>query len=197
MNRILVRFFSAAGLSLAATAACAHTGHGTHGLLDGLEHPFGLDHLLAMVAVGVWSSVALKGARQWLGPITFVAALTGGAALGVSGVSLPGVESFIALSVVLFGAMLLLARQMPVSLGLTLVAASAALHGLAHGAEIPAGASFAAYAAGFMLTTICLHIGGLSTGRWVQRASTQVQAWTWRTAAALLSGAGLWLFSRV
>jgi urease accessory protein len=91
---------------------------------------------------------------------------------------------------------LLMARQMPVALGLGIVAASALAHGLAHGAEIPAGASFAAYALGFIATTASLHLGGLGMGRWVQRASVSTQQWAWRGAAAGLSGAGLWLLAR-
>jgi urease accessory protein len=197
MNRILNRLFAGAGLLLAASVAQAHTGHGTHGFFAGLEHPFGLDHLLAMVAVGVWSSVALRGARQWLGPLSFVTALTVGAALGVAGMAMPGVESLIALSVVMFGAMLLLARHLPVQAGLSLVAASALLHGLAHGAEIPVGSTFAAYALGFVMTTAALHLGGLVAGRWVQRTSALAQVWTWRAAAAALSGAGVWMLARV
>jgi urease accessory protein len=193
MNRLFVRLGAATGLLLAATGASAHTGHGTHGLLEGLAHPLGLDHLLAMVAVGVWSSLALKGQRQWLGPLTFVSALVGGAALGVLGLGLPGVESLVALSVAMLGAMLLLARQLPASMGLLLVAATAAVHGLAHGAEIPAGASFTAYAAGFVAMTAALHIGGLCVGQLVQRALAPTQRWTWRTAALLLGSTGLWL----
>ncbi len=197
MTRLLSRLFALAGLSLASGLASAHPGHAPLSLMAGLDHPLGLDHLLAMAAVGVWSTVALRGRAQWAGPLTFIAALTSGAALGVAGVTLPGMEALIALSVVAFGAMLLLARQVPAGIGLALVAGSALMHGLAHGAEIPAGASFAGYAAGFMLTTAALHLGGLGLGRAVQRTSATAQQWAWRSAAAGLGGAGLWLLSRV
>ena len=165
-----IRRLSAAALMAGlAGAAQAHTGHGTHSLMEGLAHPFGLDHLLAMVAVGVWSVSALPQGKAWWGPATFLLALVASAALGAAGVSVPYLEQSISLSVVLFGAMLVCAnRPMPVGLGLALVAAASSLHGLAHGAETPA-TGFAGYAAGFMLTTAVLHIGGVGVGLAIQR----------------------------
>ena len=165
-----IRRLSAAALMAGlAGAAQAHTGHGTHSLMAGLVHPFGLDHLLAMVAVGVWSVSALPQGKAWWGPATFLLALVASAALGAAGVSVPYLEQSISLSVVLFGAMLVCAnRPMPVGLGLALVAAASSLHGLAHGAETPA-TGFAGYAAGFMLTTAVLHIGGVGVGLAIQR----------------------------
>lgn len=165
-----IRRLSAAALMAGlAGAAQAHTGHGTHSLMEGLAHPFGLDHLLAMVAVGVWSVSALPQGKAWWGPATFLLALVASAALGAAGVSVPYLEQTIALSVVLFGAMLVCAnRPMPVGLGLALVAAASSLHGLAHGVETPA-TGFAGYAAGFMLITAVLHIGGVGVGLAIQR----------------------------
>ncbi len=162
----------AALIALAGVAgmAQAHTGHGTHGLMDGLLHPLGADHLLAMLAVGVWSVVALPAARIWRGPACFVVALLLGALCGVAGLGMPLVEQGIALSVVLFGVLLVLASRggTLAAPGLVLVAAAAALHGLAHGAEAPVG-DFAAYAAGFLGTTITLHIAGVLTALSLQR----------------------------
>ena len=147
MKRLPKSLFTAA-LATTALAAQAHTGHGTHSLMEGLAHPFGLDHLLAMVAVGVWSVSALPQGKAWQGPATFLLALVASAALGAAGVSLPFLEQGVALSVVLFGAMLVLARQpLPAALGLGLVAAAASLHGLAHGSETPE-TGFAGYAVG-------------------------------------------------
>jgi urease accessory protein len=140
-TRIALRGTAALALALAAGTAAAHTGHGTESLFEGLAHPLGLDHLLAMVAVGVWSAAAFDGARRWLAPLTFLAAMTAAALLAMAGASLPFVEHGIALSVTLFGAMLAFPRRVPAVPGLALVAAAAALHGLAHGAELPAGAS--------------------------------------------------------
>jgi urease accessory protein len=180
-----------------AGAAQAHTGHGTHSLMEGLVHPFGLDHLLAMVAVGAWSVSALPQGKAWQGPATFLAALVVSAALGASGVTLPYLEHAISLSVVLFGLMLIVAhRAMPVAWGLSLIAAASSLHGLAHGAETPE-TGFAGYAAGFLVTTAVLHISGVGIGlsirRWLgNRSSVALGA-----LGALLSGAGLYLFGQL
>jgi urease accessory protein len=186
---------AAVALTLAALAgsAAAHTGHGTHGIFAGLEHPFGLDHLLAMVAVGVWSAAALQGARRGWGPLCFVSAMMFGAALGVDGVALPFVEHGISASVVIFGLMLMFATRLPAVLGLVLIAASAALHGLAHGSEIPAGSGFAPYAAGFVLTTAALHLGGLGLGMRLNRARPLV----WRVLGAAVGSAGLVMLARI
>lgn len=174
-------------LTLASGAAQAHTGHGTHSLMEGLAHPFGLDHLLAMVAVGVWSVSALPQGKAWWGPATFLLALVASAALGASGVTVPYLEQAIALSVVLFGVMLVLASRavpaMPVAVGLALIAAASSLHGLAHGAETPA-TGFAGYAVGFMLTTAVLHIGGVGVGLAIQR-------WLGARKGLVLSGLGV------
>lgn len=190
----LTRRLAVAGalLVLAGTAA-AHTGHGTHGFFAGLEHPFGLDHLLAMVAVGVWSAAALRGARRWLGPLAFVGAMTLGAAFGAAGHAPAFVEPAVAASVLLLGLMLVFVRRLPPASGLALISASAALHGLAHGSELPAGAGFATYAAGFVLTTVALHFGGLGLGSQLDRA----RVWVWRVAGALVGAAGLLMLVRI
>jgi urease accessory protein len=166
------RLSAAALMACLAGTAQAHTGHGTHSLMEGLVHPFGLDHLLAMLAVGVWSVSALPQGKAWWGPVTFLLALVASAALGASGVTVPYLEQAIALSVVLFGVMLVWASRampaMPVAVGLGLIAAASSLHGLAHGAETP-DTGFVGYAAGFMLTTAVLHIGGVGVGLAIQR----------------------------
>jgi urease accessory protein len=180
-----------------ASAAQAHTGHGTHSLMQGLSHPFGLDHLLAMVAVGVWSVSALPKGKTWQGPATFLMALMAGAAFGASGVTVPYLEHAISLSVVLFGLMLIVANKaMPVALGLGLIAAASSLHGLAHGAETPA-TGFAGYAAGFLMTTAVLHLGGVGLGlairRWLEQRSGVVLG----GMGAVLGAAGLYLFGQL
>ncbi|WP_066256313.1 HupE/UreJ family protein [Hydrogenophaga flava] len=191
------RVAAAALLAGLAGAAQAHTGHGTHSLMEGLVHPFGLDHLLAMVAVGVWSVSALPQGKAWQGPATFLLALVISAALGAAGVTVPYLEHAISLSVVLFGLMLIVAqRAMPVVLGLGLIAAASSLHGLAHGAETPE-TGFAGYAAGFMLTTAVLHISGVGVGLAIRR-------WLAERCGAVLGGlgaavgaAGLYLFGQL
>jgi urease accessory protein len=180
-----------------STGANAHTGHGTESFMEGLAHPFGLDHLLAMLAVGVWSVSALPAQKAWQGPATFLLALVASAVLGASGVTLPYLEHAIALSVVLFGAMLIVAaKPVPTSVGLGLIAAAASLHGLAHGAETPE-TGFAGYAAGFLLTTAVLHLGGVGLGlsirRWLAARSTVVLG----SLGTLLGFAGVYLFSQV
>mgnify|MGYP000904823218 CR=1 FL=1 len=113
------RFGSLLLLASLAGAAQAHTGHGTSSLMEGLAHPFGLDHLLAMVAVGVWSVSALPAGKAWQGPATFLLALIVSATLGMLGVTVPYLEQGVSLSVVLFGLMLVVAaRPVPVAVGL-------------------------------------------------------------------------------
>lgn len=175
-----------------ATSASAHTGHGTHSLMAGLAHPFGLDHLLAMVAVGLWSAAAFRGAQRAYGPIAFLTALVIGALLGAAGLGLPGTELGIALSVSVFGAMLLAADRLPARVGLMTVAAAAFLHGLAHGAELPVGASFGAYAAGFLLMTAALHAAGVGLAALLR----DTRALVWRGLGAGLGVAGLLLALR-
>ena len=186
------RFLSLLALLGAASAASAHTGHGTHSLMAGLAHPFGLDHLLAMVAVGLWSAVTLRDATRWYGPITFLTGMSMGATLGAAGLVLPGTEAGIALSVGVFGLMLLAGDRLPQRLGLLMIALAAALHGLAHGAELPVGGSFAAYAAGFLVMTAALHAAGVGLGA----ALRDARALVWRGLGAGLGAAGLLLLAR-
>ena len=180
-----------------STRASAHTGHGTQSLMEGLGHPFGADHLLAMLTVGIWSVSALPARQAWQGPATFMLALVISAVLGASGVTVPFLEHAIALSVTLFGAMLVLASTpMPKSFGLTLIALAASLHGLAHGAETPE-TGFAGYAAGFLLTTAVLHLGGVGIGLSIRRWLAERSATVLGSLGGLLSVAGLVLFNQV
>lgn len=191
------RLSAAALLASLAGVAQAHTGHGTHSLMEGLSHPFGLDHLLAMVAVGVWSVSALPKAKAWQGPAAFLLALLLGAVQGAAGVSLPFLEQGVALSVVLFGALLLLARQrVPAAAGLGLVAAAAALHGLAHGGEAPA-TGFGGYALGFVLTTAALHTSGVIAGLGIRRWLAQRSGLALGSLGTVLGAAGLYLFGQL
>jgi urease accessory protein len=191
------RATAAALLAGLAGAAQAHTGHGTHSLMEGLVHPFGLDHLLAMVAVGVWSVSALPAGKAWQGPATFLLALVLSALAGTMGLTLPYLEQGVALSVVLFGLMLAIAtRPLPPALGLGLIAMASALHGLAHGSETPA-TGFAGYAAGFLLTTAALHIGGVGVGLAIRRLLSERRGVALGGLGAALGGAGLYLFAQL
>ena len=193
----LTRYGSVLAMALLSGAAQAHTGHGTSGLFEGLAHPFGLDHLLAMVAVGLWSVSALPANKAWWGPAAFMASLVVSAGLGASGVTVPYLEHMVSLSLVLFGAMLVFARQgMPVVVGLGVVALAASLHGLAHGAETPES-GFASYAAGFLLTTAALHFGGVVAGLGLRRYVANKAPLVVAGFGALFSGAGVYLFSQI
>lgn len=184
-------------LAMVTTTAYAHPGHGNSGLADGLTHPFGLDHLLAMVAVGIWSGAALPANKTWWRPLTFLIALTCGAVVGVSGGSLPYLEQMIALSVALIGAMLVLVRfKLPAFAGLALVAAAASLHGLAHGVEAPQD-GFGAYAAGFSLTTAALHVGGVMTCQNLQKHVSHKAGSITRLIGLVFGSAGLYMFSQL
>ncbi len=194
---ILHRIAALALLGGLATTAQAHTGHDTSSLMEGLVHPFGLDHLLAMVAVGVWSVSALPARQAWQGPAMFLIALVISAAVGMVGASMPYLEHGVSLSVVLFGAMLVLARRpMPRAMGLGLIAAAASLHGLAHGAETPES-GFAGYAAGFLITTAALHLGGVGIGLAIRHWLAERSALALGGLGSVLGMSGLWLFGQL
>lgn len=199
LSHRLLRNVGIGTLALGAGLAQAHTGHGTTGVFEGLVHPFGLDHLLAMVAVGMWSVSALPAGKAWWGPATFLLALVLSAALGATGLTIPWLEQLISLSVVLFGVMLVASRQkmpLPLALGLGLVALASSMHGLAHGAETP-DTGFAGYAAGFLLATATLHLGGVAAGLGVRRYLARTADWIITAMGTLLGGAGLYLFSQL
>ena len=190
---------TAAALLLAglAGAAQAHTGHGTSSFMEGLLHPFGADHLLAMVAVGVWSVTALPRDKAWQGPAAFLLALVASAALGTMGVTVPYLEHGVSMSVVLFGLMLIVAtRPMPSAIGLGLIAAVSSLHGLAHGSEAP-GTGFVGYAVGFLITTALLHSGGVGIGLAIKRWLGQRGGVALGGLGTALSAAGVYLFSQL
>ena len=150
-------------LILVPTAAFAHAGHGdTSGFLHGFMHPVGgLDHVLAMVAVGVFAYV-LGGKALWLVPLSFVGMMAVGFLLGVGGVNLPFVELAIALSSVVIGGVAALGKPMPVVGAMALVGTFAVFHGHAHGAEMPVDAAGLDYALGFVAATALLHAAGIA-----------------------------------
>ena len=196
LSHTSLRIAALLALLASAGAAEAHTGHGTSNLFEGLVHPLGADHLLAMLAVGLWSVTALPAGKVWQGPATFMLALAASATLGMMGATVPFLEQLIALSVVLFGALLVTGvvgrLQLPVSLGLGLVAAAAMLHGLAHGAETPAS-GFATYAIGFLVTTALLHATGAAAGLTIRRTLARQSTCLLAATGGLLGGAGLYL----
>ena len=141
----------------------AHTfGSQGAGLMAGLTHPFvGLDHLLAMIAVGIWAG-QLGGRAVWLIPLTFVSVMAAAASLASFGLLLPLVEPAIACSVLILGLLIAGSVRLPTSVGALLVGLFAVFHGYAHGLELPQAASPILYGAGFVLATALLH--GLGIG---------------------------------
>lgn len=154
----------AALVAAVPAAALAHSGGGGGGLTAGLAHPVGgADHLLAMVAVGLWAAQA-GGRAAWATPAAFVLALVAGAGLALAGWPLPAVEPLILASVVVLGAAVALALRPATGAVLPAVALFGLAHGAAHGLEAPA-AGLAGYGAGFVLATVALHGLGYAIGR--------------------------------
>jgi urease accessory protein len=156
--------------ALLPTAALAHTGIGAaSGFAHGFWHPIGgLDHVLAMVAVGAFA-VRLGGRAVWLVPAAFVAMMAVGGFAGLEGIQLPFVETGIALSVAVLGLAVAFQWKLPVAGASALVGLFAIFHGHAHGSEMPVDASGLTYAAGFMLATASLHVAGIGLGLAVGR----------------------------
>jgi urease accessory protein len=153
-----------------AGPAFAHVQQGqAAGLLTGLKHPLsGLDHVLAMISVGLWGA-QLGPPAVWLLPVTFPLVMAFGGFLGLVGIPLPGVEIGIALSAILLGLMVAREARPPLSAAAVLVGFFAIFHGHAHGTELPEGQSGLLYSMGFVLATGCLHAVGIAIGvvhRW-------------------------------
>jgi urease accessory protein len=154
---------------LETSPAFAHTGSGTGGFVGGFLHPvFGPDHVVAMVAVGLWGAF-LGPPAIWLLPIVFPLVMAGGGVMGILGVPLPGVEIGIAISAIVLGLMVALAARPPLWVAAVLVGAFAIFHGHAHGAELPPGTDAVAFSVGFVVATGLLHLTGIAFGllaRW-------------------------------
>lgn len=153
-----------------STAALAHPGHGVHGFGAGIAHPFtGLDHLLAMFAVGLWAAQPhQRRGAVWGLPATFMLALAAGAALAMSHITIgalaPWLEHGIATSVLALGLLIALAVRVPVALSTLVTAVFGAAHGYAHGLELPSAAAPLLYACGFLIATASLHLTGVALG---------------------------------
>ncbi len=184
----------AAALVAMASAAEAHTGGGHgHAFTSGFAHPLGgMDHLLAMVAVGLWAGLA-GGRALWLWPASFVAAMVVGGVLGMAGIPMPLVEQGIVASVVVIGLAAALALSPSLAVGCALAALAGLFHGHAHGTEIPADASGLAYASGFAMATALLHAGGIAITVLAARFTMPLAA---RAAGGLTAVAGVVLAVR-
>lgn len=183
-----------AAFSALPQLAFAHTGAGAvHGFGAGFAHPMGgLDHLLAMVTVGIFA-YQLGGRAMWAVPATFVALMAVGGAVGISGVALPFVEIAIALSVVVLGLAVAFGIRAPLAAAMAIVGAFAVFHGHAHGTEMPLDASGLSYGLGFMSATALLHLAGLGLGMAIGRFGESHGARYVRGAGAAVALAGVGL----
>lgn len=185
------RYCAVAVTTFLPTLAFAHPGHELQlGFMGGVLHPLsGPDHLAAMLAVGAWAA-QLGGRLRWAVPMSFVALMLVGAALGMSGVVFGAAEQGVVVSVCILGLLLASAIRLPASVCVLLTGSFAMFHGYAHGAEAPQQANVMAYFTGFVLSTIALHLVGFMAGsclvRYQQRAALR-----WAGAAMVVGGLAL------
>jgi urease accessory protein len=183
----------AAVVALLPGLAAAHTGAGTAaGFVTGFLHPvFGPDHVVAMVAVGLWGA-QLSAPAIWLLPIAFPLMMAIGGMLGVLGVPVPSVEIGIALSGIVLGLMVAFAVRPPLWVALVLVGAFAIFHGHAHGTELPSATDPFAYGIGFVVATGLLHLAGILLGLAVAKPLGERAV---RAAGAVIALAGGWFLA--
>ncbi len=167
----------------AATASAHSEGGSAGGFSSGFGHPLtGLDHIVAMVAVGLWGAI-LGGRAMWTLPVVFPMVMAVGGALGVMGVAVPGVEMGIALSGVVMGLMVTFAARPPVWVAAVIVGFFAIFHGHAHGEEMPEASNAMAYAIGFVISTGLLHLAGIAFGL--------LSKWPWGRIAIRVGGGAI------
>jgi urease accessory protein len=171
-------------LMLLPSTASAHSeSGGIGGFASGFSHPLsGLDHIVAMVAVGLWGAF-LGGRAMWMLPVVFPAVMAFGGALGVLGVPLPSVESGIAVSGVVLGLMVAFAAKPPLWVAAVIVGFFAVFHGHAHGTELPDSANAMTFSAGFVISTGLLHLCGIAFGT--------LTRWPWGRIAVRAGGVAI------
>jgi urease accessory protein len=186
------------GSTLVPTAALAHSGHGeTAGFAHGFMHPLGgLDHVLAMVAVGMLA-YRLGGRALWLVPSAFLLVMGIGAALGAAGTHLPLVEVGIAASIMVLGAAIALDSKAPLAIAAAVAGVFAVFHGYAHGAGIPHAGSAASYAVGFMTATALLHMAGIGLGLMLGRLGQAQGNASHRVAGCLIAASGVVILTQI
>ncbi len=180
----------------ASQPALAHVGlHDSGGFTHGFMHPIGgADHVLAMVAVGILAA-QLGGRALWLVPGAFVAMMIAGGWLGFAGVELPLVETGIAASVFVLGALVALDVKLPVALAVALAGGFALFHGHAHGTELPGGSAPVSFALGFVVATALLHGAGVALGLSFRGISDRPRVWVGRVVGGAMAAAGAVLLS--
>ena len=176
-----------------AVPAYAHTGTGPlDGFLSGFLHPiFGVDHLLAMLAVGIWGA-QMGGRAVWTLPVVFPTIMTIGGVIGILGIPVPRVEIMIALSMLGLGLTIALAWKPHEALAIVVISVFAIIHGYAHGAELPEAADPISYAFGFVSATGLIHIAGIIFGLVL---GILANGWVSRGAGAAIAAAGVYFLS--
>ncbi|NBX21657.1 MAG: urease accessory protein UreJ [Betaproteobacteria bacterium] len=199
MSKILKSALLLIASGAVSTGANAHIGtelHNHSSFMTGLLHPLGgMDHLLAMLAVGVWSAVSARRAGPALlwGPLAFANMLVLGALLGLQGMGGAVVEPMVAASVLALGLLVLTRQGMNAAASMVLVGGFAVFHGLAHGAELAATGDAVAAVAGMFVATIALHLSGVALG-WSLRAAN---LWATRATGAAVAASGLALLMQL
>ena len=174
MTRLTSKLLTTAALLLAATTAVAHPGHDHGGFSSGLLHPIlGLDHLLAMAAIGFWS-IRQIGMMQKVTPLFVLGGMLFGAAIAWVGIAMPGVETGIVLSVMLAGVLIATLAKLPAAVSAPLVVAFMLFHGHAHAMEMPAGAGLVAYMVGLSIATLAIAYAGHALGQAMLKADNRV-----------------------
>lgn len=196
----LLPSLAAAALGALPLLASAHVGadgaaHHDIGFAQGFLHPFtGMDHLAAMVAVGLWSALIARSARDVLwAPVGFAAMLLAGALVGLAGVQVPAVEPMIAASLLVIGLLVVTRLRLPGPVAAAVVGAFAVFHGVAHGYELSGDHGAGLAIAGMVLATALLHAGGIALG-WALRRRT---AWLPRVAGAAIALFGAALLTQL
>ena len=185
ISKLSLLFFFLPGIAL------AHTGAGqTTGFMYGFGHPIGgADHMLAMVAVGLWAA-QIGGRALWIVPGTFVGVMLIGGILGFTGIPVPFVEEGILVSILILGILIVGAFKLPLAYSSMIVGLFAVFHGHAHGAEMPETLSAAWYAVGFALATAMLHLAGMGLGILMQKTNLYTLN---RFAGAAIAVSGVYL----
>ena len=191
MRLSIAKILSGTVFLLASGAALAHPSHEhASSFMAGFDHPIGgFDHLLAMLAIGLWAA-SLGGRALWTIPSAFVITMLAGGGLAVAGLSVPFVEQGILLSVIVLGALVLFAKRLPTAVCVATAGAFALFHGAAHGIEMPLNANGLQYALGFALATAGLHVVGLGFGLWMAKMGTPLVT---RISGSVIATAGLLL----
>jgi urease accessory protein len=187
-------WISVACLLLTGATAHAHVIPGdVTGFGSGFAHPLhGLDHILAMVAVGLWAA-QLGGRARWLVPASFVSVMALGGALAMAGLRVPFTEEGIMLSLLVFGILIAMAARFPLAASMAIAGLFAFFHGHSHGMEMPANAVSYAYGAGFVLATVLLHTTGIAIGLSAQQFS-KLPVVRFAGGAVAMAGICLWAF---